>query len=155
MKSIHARKAVMKDAYQIKNLVNGFARKGVMLAVSLNQVYDRIRDFWVLVDAKDRVVACGALKIIWTDLGEIRSLAVKVSLRRQGMGKIMVGHLLEEARTLGMKRVFVLTYVPGFFESLGFVRVHKTKLPRKIWVDCINCPKFPRCDEVPLMKEIV
>jgi len=155
MKTARGRQALMKDAYQIKNLVNGFAREGAMLPVSLNQVYDRLRDFHVFVDAKDRVIACGALKIIWTDLGEIRSLAVKPSLRKKGLGKIMVSRLLEEAAGLGMKRVFVLTYVPAFFESLGFVRVPKTKLPHKIWVDCINCPKFPRCDEVPLMKELV
>jgi len=155
MNAICGRKASMKDVFQIKNLVNGFARKGEMLPVSLNQMYERLRDFQVFVDEKDRVVACGALKVVWTDLGEIRSLAVKNSYRKKGLGKKIVTLLLQEAAEMGMERVFVLTYVPAFFESLDFKRIPKTRLPRKIWGDCINCPKFPRCDEVPLMKELV
>lgn len=123
-----------------------------MLPVSLNQVYERLRDFYVITNEKGNIVGCGSLKVTWKDLGEIRSLAVRRSAQKKGCGKILVSTLLDQARKLGMKRVFVLTYVPEFFEKFSFERIQKTKLPHKIWFDCINCPKFPRCDEVPLLK---
>jgi amino-acid N-acetyltransferase len=151
---INIRPAVMDDAYQIKNLINEHARKGKMLPVSINQVFENLRNFFVLTDDKGKILGCGALKIIWKDLGEIRSVAIKNSKQKKGLGTQMVEKLLEEAKKIGIKRVFVLTYVPEFFEKFGFVRTEKTKLPQKIWFDCINCPKFPRCDEIPLIKKL-
>lgn len=154
MMKINIRPAVLKDAYQIKNLINGQAKKGKMLPVSINQVFEHIRNFLVVIDSKDRILGCGALKIVWKDLGEIRSLAIKDSKQKKGCGSILVNTLIEEAKKIGIKKVFVLTWTPEFFEKFGFVRIEKTKLPHKIWIDCINCPKFPRCDEVPLLKII-
>ncbi|MCL5408857.1 MAG: N-acetyltransferase [Candidatus Omnitrophica bacterium] len=146
------RKADLKDVYQIKNLININANKGLMLPVSVNQLYERIRDFWVIIDDKNKVIGCGALKIIWKDLGEIRSLAIKNNLRQKGHGRLLVDRLMEEAKSIGLKKVFVLTYAPEFFEKFSFYRTEKSKLPHKIWMDCINCPKFPRCDETSLLK---
>ncbi|MCM8805854.1 MAG: N-acetyltransferase [Candidatus Omnitrophica bacterium] len=151
---INIRPAVMDDAYQIKNLINEHARKGKMLPVSINQVFENLRNFFVLTDDKGKILGCGALKIIWKDLGEIRSVAIKNSKQKKGLGTQLVEKLLEEAKKIGIKRVFVLTYVPEFFEKFGFIRTEKTKLPHKIWFDCINCPKFPRCDEIPLIKKL-
>ncbi len=151
---INIRPAVMKDAYEIKNLINSYAKKGKMLPVSINQVFENLRNFWVLCDSKDRVVGCGALKIVWKNLGEIRSLAVKEKSRKMGYGKQLVETLIQDAKKLGIEKVFVLTYVPEFFEKFGFQRIEKSKLPHKIWFDCINCPKFPRCDEIPMIKKI-
>ncbi len=148
------RPAILKDAYQIKNLINEHARKGKMLPVSINQVFEHLRDFWVINDAKNRIIGCGALKIVWKDLGEIRSLAIKNSKQKKGYGSMLVNTLIEEAKKIGINKIFVLTYTPAFFEKFGFVRIEKTKLPHKIWIDCINCPKFPRCDEVPLLRII-
>ncbi len=146
------RKAEFSDIYQIKNLININASKGFMLPVSVNQLYERIRDFWVIIDDKNKVIGCGALKIVWKDLGEIRSLVIKNNFKQKGYGSILIAQIFEEAKLIGLKKIFVLTYIPEFFEKFSFSRVEKSKLPHKIWTDCINCPKFPRCDEISLLK---
>lgn len=145
------RKAVCKDAARIRNLVNKFANQGRMLPLSYNQIYEKIRDFWVL-EKDGKIFGSAALKILWRDLGEVRSLAVSPTQQKQGCGRLLVEKLLIEARVLGLKKIFALTYVPDFFQKLGFVEIPKSKLPHKIWFDCINCPKFPRCDEVAMIK---
>jgi len=149
---INIRPAILKDAYQIKNIINEHAKKGKMLPVSINQVFEHLRDFWVITDSKNTIIGCGALRIVWKDLGEIRSLAIRNSKQKKGCGSMLINALIEEGRKIGIKKIFVLTYTPAFFEKFGFTRIEKTKLPHKIWIDCINCPKFPRCDEVPMLK---
>jgi amino-acid N-acetyltransferase len=91
---------------------------------------------------------------MWEDLGEIRSLAVLKKQQKNQYGKLLVSKLLEEAKEMELKKIFVLTYVPVFFEKFGFQKIIKSKLPHKVWSDCINCPKFPRCDETALIKKL-
>lgn len=69
-----------------------------------------------------------------------------------GIGSGIVNMLIEEGRELGVKTFFTLTYKPKFFESLGFTVVSRDDLPHKIWKDCIDCPKFPDCDEIALIR---
>ncbi|HDD64870.1 MAG TPA: N-acetyltransferase [Firmicutes bacterium] len=145
------RKAVLNDASKIREIVNNFASEGKMLPISYNQIYERIRDFWVVEENK-KIIGCGALKITWKDLGEIRSLAIIPSKQKKGYATKLIEKMFEEARNLGIKKIFVLTYIPEFFEKFGFKRISKSKLPHKIWLDCVNCPKFPKCDEIALMK---
>jgi amino-acid N-acetyltransferase len=147
------RKACLSDVSQIRSVVNRFADDARMLPLSLNQIYDHLRDFWI-VERRGRVIGCGALKIVWKDLGEIRSLAIIQRHQKKGLGIAITEKILDEARAMGIKKLFLLTYAPGFFKKLGFVVVPKAKLPHKIWLDCINCPKFPRCDEIALIKYI-
>ncbi len=147
------RKSKLKDANSIRKIVNNFASEGQMLPLSLNQIYERIRDFYV-IEKNGKIIGCGALKIIWKDLAEIRSIAIKKNFQKKGYGKKLIETLLKEAEELDIAKVFVLTYNPQFFGKFGFERISKSKLPHKIWVDCINCPKFPRCDEVPMIKII-
>jgi len=144
------RTATVSDAEAIADLVNGYAARGEMLPKSLNHVYQNIRDFLV-VEAPEGIVACGALHVLWDNLGEIRSLAVHDAYRRRGIGGQIVRTHLEGARQLGLPQVFALSYKPQFFVSLGFVVVERDSLPRKIWVDCIDCVKFPQCDEVAVI----
>ncbi|HOJ30487.1 MAG TPA: N-acetyltransferase [bacterium] len=151
---INIRPAVIDDAYSIKNLINMHAKKGKMLPVSINQIFENLRNFWVLCDSKGKILGCACLKIVWKDLGEIRSLAIKNSKQKKGYGSVLIETLMKEAEKIGIRKIFVLTYVPEFFEKFGFVRIEKTKLPHKIWIDCINCPKFPRCDEIPMLKKL-
>jgi len=151
MGEVILRKARMGDVNQIRRLINSFANEGKMLPVSLNMLYERLRNFWV-VEEDGKVIGCAALKIVWKDLGEIRSLAISKKHQGKGYGRMIVKKLLEEAELLGLKKVFSLTYVPEFFEKFGFERIMKSKLPHKVWSDCINCPKFPRCDETALLK---
>ncbi|MEW6738697.1 MAG: N-acetyltransferase [Nitrospirota bacterium] len=140
------RKAKITDIKHIHKFVNEFAKKEEMLPRALNDLYEGIRDFFVYEDQGIIKGVC-ALHILWEDLAEIRSLAVKEEYRRAGIGKNLVKRCLKDAKELGIKRVFALTYQPEFFKNIGFSEIDKAKLPHKIWGDCLKCPKFPECDE--------
>ena len=147
------RKAKIQDIKKIQELINSFASKDLMLPRSLNELYENIRDFWVCEENR-KIAGCCALHVSWDNLAEIKSLAVTKSLHKQGIGKELVEVCLKEAKEMGAKRVFVLTYVQGFFRKFGFKRVKNTDLPHKIWAECINCCKFPNCQEVAMAKQL-
>ena len=147
-------KARISDVQQMHEMVNKFAEKGEMLPRALSEIYEDIRDYFVLRDKNGQVIACVALHISWSDLAEIRTLAVEEGKQDQGLGSILIEACLDEARQLGLKSIFCLTYKPAFFEKNGFVQVDKMELPRKIWSECFRCPKFPDCDEVALIYQI-
>ncbi|MFH0914534.1 MAG: N-acetyltransferase [Chloroflexota bacterium] len=143
-------KARIRDVEQMHQLINSFADKGEMLARSLAELYENIRDFLVVREG-EKVVACAALHVSWSDMAEIKSLAVAGEKQGEGVGRELVEACLEEARELGLPTIFCLTYKPGFFEKQGFAQVDKMQLPRKVWTECYRCPKFPDCDEVALI----
>lgn len=143
-------KAKIKFSSQIYELVNYFAARGEMLPRPLSEVYENIRDFFVVLDG-EKVIGCGALHISWADLAEIKSLAVSEDRHGKGIGSALVQACLDEARALGIPTVFCLTYKPDFFKTLGFLLVDKSELPHKVWGECYRCPKFPNCDEVALI----
>jgi len=143
-------KARIDDIPQIHKLVNYFADKGEMLPRALSELYENIRDLFVVRDG-DQVIACAAFHIFWSDLAEIRAVAVAEGWQDRGAGALLVQACLEEARGLGIETVFCLTYKPEFFARFGFRPVEKIELPRKIWGECQRCPKFPDCDEVALV----
>ncbi len=143
-------KAKIADVPQIHKMINIFADKGQMLARPLSDIYESIRDFFVIRDG-GQVVAAAALHVCWDDLAEIRSVAVDAELQRKGLGAKIVSACLSEAEMLGIKTVFCFTYRPEFFKRLNFVDIDKTELPRKVWTDCFRCPKFPNCDETALV----
>lgn len=152
MSKLTIRKPTLKDAPGILKLIQHYAERKFLLARTLAQVCEGLRDFHVC-EAGGRIVGCGALQL-YSDLAEVRSLAVAEEHWRQGIGKALVLACLQEARDLGVKTVFVLTYQPEFFELLGFRRVGKERFPQKIWQDCANCPQFPNCTEVALVVEL-
>ena len=131
-------------------MINHFADKGEMLPRPLSELYENIRDFFV-IRQDDKVIACAALHISWSDLAEVKSLAVAEGSREQGIGARLVEACLNEAKGLGIPTVFCLTYQSPFFEKCGFSQIDKMELPRKIWTECYRCPKFPDCDEVALI----
>jgi len=147
------RKARISDPPVIAGMVNEFAARQLMLPRALSEIYESLRDF-VVYERDGKVVGCGALHITWEGLGEIRSVAVLEEAQGLGIGTEMVEACLKEARQLGIKRLFVLTYAPGFFRRLGFRDCPKESLPHKIWTDCIKCPKFPHCDEEALILDL-
>ncbi len=151
--NIRIRRAVVDDAPQIAELVNYYARLGEMLPRPLLYLYQGIRDF-VVAEEEGQIIGCGALRVMWSDLAEIRSLAVAKSHRRRGIGALIADELIAEAERLGLTRVFALTYQVRFFERLGFQEVPKESLPQKSWTDCLTCPKVTMCDEVPVMLEL-
>ncbi len=147
------RKARLTDVKSIQSLVNQYADSGQMLPRTLNELYENLRDFSVYEENGSLVGAC-ALHISWDGLAEIRSLAVRQDRARKGIGTELVRHCLTEAASLQVKQVFVLTYQEGFFRTIGFTDVDKKELPHKIWTDCLNCVKFPDCDESALIIHI-
>ncbi len=146
-------KAKINDATQIHRLINHFADKGEILARPLSEIYENIRDYFV-VRQDERVIACAALHINWEDLAEIKSLAVSEESQNQGLGDKLTAACLKEAEGLGIPTVFCLTYRPAFFEKCGFSLVDKSELPHKVWGECYRCPQFPDCDEVALVYHI-
>jgi len=143
-------KAKIGDVAQMHQLINYFADKGEMLARPLSELYENIRDYFV-VRQGERVIACAALHVSWLDLAEIKSVAVAEGNQKQRIGAQVVETCLKEAKELGISTVFCLTYKPAFFEKFGFSQIDKMKLPRKVWTECYRCPKFPDCDEVALI----
>ena len=148
-----AEKARIGDIPQIHKLINRFAEKGEMLPRALSELYENIRDFFVVREG-EQLVACAALHIFWSDLAEIRAVSVVEEMQDQGAGAFLVQACLEEAMGLGIETIFCLTYKPDFFEKCGFRQVDKMELPRKVWGECLRCPKFPDCDEVALVYKL-
>ena len=160
---MHIRKAVIGDVKAVHKILNHFAAQGLLLPRSLSELYDHLRDYYVYSD-DDPIPSqnshqdinhsiqgvCG-LRICWEDLAEIKSLAIIEEMQGRGLGSRLVDVCLKEAGSFGLKKVFTLTYVPDFFVGLGFKKIDKAVLPHKIWADCLNCPKFPNCDETALM----
>jgi len=143
----------MGDVKAIQKLIAEYARKGDMLPRSLSEIYENLRDYFVFEGEDGGVIGSAAVHIMWEDLAEVRSLAVREDFMRRGVGTKLIEACVSEAIVLGITRVFALTYKPGFFEKLGFKRVDKSELPHKIWSDCLKCSKFPDCDEVALVAD--
>ncbi|MBI2843562.1 MAG: N-acetyltransferase [Armatimonadetes bacterium] len=147
------RKARVSDVVALHKLINEYADRGDMLHRSLNDLYENIRDYFV-VELEGRVVGSCALHVSWEDLAEIKSLVVADEAQGSGLGRQLLDQCLNEANELGIPRVFALTYKPEFFEKLGFVRADKSGMPHKIWSECINCPKFPDCGEEAVVRDL-
>ena len=146
---IPIRPARMSDVKDIHSLLQQFAAKGLLLGRSISSLYDQLRDFVVFDD--NGIQGVCALHICWENLAEIRSLAVAEQHQGKGVGRQLVHSCLDEARSLEIGRVFTLTYQAAFFKKLGFTDIEKNDLPHKIWSDCLQCPKFPDCDEEALV----
>ncbi|MFH0942276.1 MAG: N-acetyltransferase [Chloroflexota bacterium] len=143
-------KARISDVPQMHQIINTFAGKGVMLPRPLSELYENIRDYFV-VRQGERVVGCASLHVSWDDAAEVRSVAVIDESQHHGVGSALVEACLNEARELGIATVFCLTYQPEFFGRFLFSQVDKMELPRKVWTECYHCPKFPNCDEVAMV----
>ncbi|MBP2635721.1 MAG: argA [Firmicutes bacterium] len=147
------RKAKFSDVEDILKLINDYAEQGLMLPRARNTLYEGLREF-ILAEENGKIVGIAALHLVWEELGEIRALAVHPDKTQSGIGRKIVDMLTEEARELGVKTLFALTYQPGFFAKLDFKEVPKESVPHKMWKECINCPKFPNCDEIAMVKNL-
>ena len=146
-------KARIGDVPAIHQLVNRLADKGEMLPRPLSELYENMRDIFVVREG-ERLVACAALHIFWSDLAELRAVAVVEDMQEHGAGAMLMRQCLDEAQELGIDTLFCLTYRPEFFERFGFHEVDKMELPRKVWGECLRCPKFPDCDEVAMIYQL-
>ena len=147
------RKAKVGDVLAIQSLIKCYSDTDKMLPRSLNELYENIRDFW-LMEEQGVVTGCVALHIIWEDLAELKSLAVKEEFTKKQVGKTLVEKCIEDAKILGVSKVFSLTYIPKYFKKFGFKEIPKEDLPHKIWSECIRCPKFPDCGEIALLYNV-
>ena len=146
-------KAKIGDVPQIQQLVNRFADKGDMLARPLSEIYENLRDYFIIRE-DEKIIGCCALHVSWADLAEVKALAVAENSQKKGVGAQLVAACLQEAQELEIPLIFCLTYKPGFFAKQGFTEVDKMTLPKKVWTECFHCPKFPDCDEVALFYTI-
>ena len=150
---MNVRRAQISDAKAVSDLINGYAEQDRMLFRPLTEVYEKLQMFLV-AEVDGRIVGCCALEIIWSDLAEIKSLAVASDQRGRGIGRRLVAGAVEESRQLGIPRVFALTLEPAFFTQVGFEVIEKDDLPMKVWSDCARCPKQQECDEIAMIRDV-
>ena len=150
------RKALPADVKGIYDLINRYAKKkgDFLLPRSLSSIYEGMRDYFVCVSPKSKVIGCVALHMVWEGLAELKALAVSRDYHGRGIGTRLVEAAMDEAIMLKLSKVFTLTLKPGFFIKRGFRPVDKMELPHKVWGECINCSFFPDCEEVSLVAEI-
>ncbi len=164
-RQIKIQKAQVRDVQEILDLVNGYAAADIMLPRGPQYLYENIRDFIIASDYKvpvyammetreelHLIVACGSLHVLWDDIAEIRALAIHPDYQHLGLGKKLVNHLIDDARLLGIKRVYTFTLTEDFFRTVGFKRQKREELPAKMWGECSRCPKYFKCDEVGMVR---
>ncbi|MHB0998685.1 MAG: N-acetyltransferase [Armatimonadota bacterium] len=147
------RKASVRDVPEMQALINTYADRGDLLPRSLNQLYENIREF-LLLEEDSKIIGTCALHINWADLAEVKALVVDEAYQGKGLGKMLVQACTDEAKELGISRLFALTYRPEFFKKIGFSDIDKSQLPQKVWTECINCVKFPNCGESAVIRDI-
>jgi amino-acid N-acetyltransferase len=148
------RPARVEDAASICGLINYYAERGRMLHRSLESVYEALREFQVAQDDAGGVIGCVAVDVYWGNLAEVKSLAVAPESRGGGIGTLLVKAAIRDARALGLKKLFALTYEKDFFLRLGFQVIRREKLPEKVWRECIGCLKSDACDEIAMILEL-
>ncbi len=147
------RKAELRDVPALFRMISHYAAERVMLPRPRVELYENIWEFTV-AEEDGELLGCGALKFYSAELAEIRSLCVAPGIRNRGLGRALSEEILSEAERYGLKTVFALTVVPGFFEKLGFREVPRERFPTKVWRDCLECPKYFQCDERVMALEL-
>ena len=147
------RRATVQDAKAIHALLMNHSKNGALIARSLNEIYERIRSF-VVIEEEGQVVGCCCLAVMWEDLAEIKSLAVIPECHGKGYGDALVRTILEDAKSIRIPKIFALTLIPEYFERFGFTRVDMNELPKKIWMECVNCVFYPDCCEIAVIRNV-
>jgi amino-acid N-acetyltransferase len=145
------RKARIHEVPEIRRFLAEFSLDGGILPRTLADLYGQLRDYYVYRQDQGPLLGIAALHICWAGLGEIRSVAVAMAHQRQGIASRLVETCLAEARAIGLSEIFLLTLVPDFFQRFGFRIVSREDLLPIVWADCVNCVKFPDCDEIPMV----
>jgi amino-acid N-acetyltransferase len=151
--SISVRNATIDDVIGIDTLLQTQIEKGKLLPRTLPELYERVRDFFV-IETGGQIVGCGALQLFTAELGEVRSLAIASSFEGHGYGRAIVERLINESQSIGLSKLMALTYVPGFFHKLEFSTVDRDELPEKVWGVCVYCPHYNNCQEIAVLKRI-
>lgn len=143
--------ATATDATGIHDLLQRYAKLARLLPKSAEEIVERLSSFLVS-EQNSALAGCVSLEVFTPELGEVRSLAVELNFARLGHGRMLVEQLEDEARRRGLQRLMALTYVPDFFDKLGFKTTAMDTLPEKVFGVCVTCPKFNHCDEIAMVK---
>ena len=127
------RRATTHDVAAIRALVDQYQGE-VLLEKATVTLYEDVQEFWV-AEADGRVLGCGALHVLWEDLGEIRTVAVDQAAKRRGVGGLIVDRLIQHGRDLGIRRIFVLTFETSFFASRGFREIEGTPVTPEVYAE--------------------
>jgi amino-acid N-acetyltransferase len=138
MESIKVRQARTKDISAIADLCGPLIQSRVLLGKEKVELYESVQEFLVAEDASGQVIGCGALHVMWEDLGEVRTLAVSESHQGQGVGKAILEKLLERAKDLGLKRIFCLTFEVEFFSRIGFEPISETPVDPELYAELVR-----------------
>jgi argininosuccinate lyase len=154
------RRAQVADVPGIAGVMAPYVVEGSLLPRPVSELYQCVREFHVVERAAENgsgstIVACAALRLLWRDLGEVRSLAVRPDAHGKGLGAALVAAVVADARALGLPRIIALTREVGFFQHSGFNAQRRESIPRKVWTDCVRCPKRHACDEVAMTLDLV
>ncbi len=147
------RRARSADVPLLHELLDGYARQGLLLPRTPEQIARRIREFTVAVDAHG-IAGCGALRLYTRGLAEVVALAVAQRAQGQGVGGAVVEAIVDEARTRGVRRLFALTLRERFFNRLGFQSRPMVEMPEKLAADCASCPRREACNEILVLREL-
>lgn len=154
MTEFTVRPATVHDVNAVFHLTNDHAQAGLMLPRSKYKIITMLNNFSVVETAGKEVVACAALTPLWTDMAEIMALAVADEYQGKGIGTMLCRSLIERAKELGFPRIIALTYQVGFFKKIGFQVTDKDQFPRKMWRECLECPKLEQCDETAMFLDL-
>jgi argininosuccinate lyase len=155
------RRAQVADVPGIAGVMAPYVVEGSLLPRPVSELYQCVREFHVVErsapgeNGSPTIVACAALRLLWRDLGEVRSLAVRPDAHGKGLGAALVAAVVADARALGLPRIIALTREVGFFQRSGFNAQPRESIPRKVWTDCVRCPKRHACDEVAMTLDLV
>jgi amino-acid N-acetyltransferase len=152
--TITCRKALPEDIDALHDLIQGYALQGIMLPRSKGALLRHL-DSFIVAEEAGKLIGCGSLFRLGSDLVEIRSLGMADGYKGRGLGTQIVDALIAEARKLNVPKVMALTYAVPFFVKNGFQVVDKEIFPEKVWTDCVNCSKQDRCDEIAVVKSLI
>ena len=152
--NVSMRKARVNDVPVIGKIINNHAQKGIMLPRPVSRIYDNLRDYTV-IESGSEIVGCGALHVMWSDLAEVKSVAVAEESQRQGIGDQLVEACLKEAREIGIPTVFCLTYKPAFFEKFNFSQLFNFPSGNPPGRFTTNIKSGARCDTKNIMKKSI
>ncbi|MFE0101455.1 amino-acid N-acetyltransferase [Streptomyces sp. NPDC059009] len=138
-KAVTVRRARASDVPAVRQLLDSYAREGILLDKATVTLYESIQEFWVAErDDNGEVVGCGALHVMWEDLAEVRTLAVSPVVKGAGVGHQILGKLLQTARWLGVRRLFCLTFEVEFFAKHGFVEIGEAPVDRDVYSELLR-----------------
>ncbi len=150
---IVVRRAKLSDIPGIAGVMASYVADGILLPRPVSELFQCVREFFV-AEHDGEIVASAALRVLWRDMGEVRSLAVRQDHHGRGLGAALVDAVVGDARAIGVPRVIALTREVAFFERCGFTVEKREALPRKVWTDCVRCPKRHACDEVAVILDL-